>query len=464
MDDQPSLTRGFLFADLRGYTAFVEAHDDAAGAALLHTYRAVVRDVIARFSGAEIRTEGDSFYVTFPSASSAVAAALAIVSSAAAASKADPSLPIAVGVGVHAGETQATDEGPVGSAVNIAARLASAAGPGEVLVSETVRGLTRTSGGVRYISRGTRRLKGISEPVPVYVAAPAGTVVQARRDQRLPSRLAIALFGLTGLVLAVVAGIYLVTGTGTGAGSRPTIPGATPTLAAAISPSATPTATASGGPTASVTASPAATNRVEVLSLDYNNRRQALSPGTYKTVDAQPPYEFSVGDGWVFRADDEDPGFTRLELADRPTSALSVIHIVSLQVDTCGLETPVPANTYGSFKEWLRAQPGLTVGEDVARIFGSITAIQLDVAVNEQKACTTVSPPGVMIRQNEADFPSVSCCVSFQLSAGQVARAYVFNLADAPFAAFAVAPTESEADLLWPKAEQVLSTLSSAAH
>ena len=140
------LTRGFLFADLRGYTAYVEAHGDAAAATLLDAYRRLVRDVVRLSGGAEIKTEGDNFYVVFPSASEAVRCGLALVAAAAAATTEHPERPITVGVGVHAGETAETPEGYVGSAVNLAARLCAQAGPGEVLVSDTVRGLTRTGG------------------------------------------------------------------------------------------------------------------------------------------------------------------------------------------------------------------------------------------------------------------------------------------------------------------------------
>ena len=55
-----TITRGFLFADLRGYTDFVERRGAAVGAQLLTRYRALARDEIARFGGAEIKTEGDS--------------------------------------------------------------------------------------------------------------------------------------------------------------------------------------------------------------------------------------------------------------------------------------------------------------------------------------------------------------------------------------------------------------------
>jgi class 3 adenylate cyclase len=82
--DAPNLTRGFLFADLRDYTGFVETHGNRAGATLLARYRTLVREVVAAAAGAEIRTEGDSFYVVFGSVSAAVGCGLAIIEAAAA--------------------------------------------------------------------------------------------------------------------------------------------------------------------------------------------------------------------------------------------------------------------------------------------------------------------------------------------------------------------------------------------
>ena len=134
-------TRGFLFADLRGYSAFTEQHGDHASAELLGRYRELVRREIAAFHGAEIRTEGDSFYVVFDSVSEAVQAGVAIRDG----TTADPGPhPIRVGIGIHAGETTDGEQGIVSSAVNVAARVCAQAEAGEVLVTETVRSLTRT--------------------------------------------------------------------------------------------------------------------------------------------------------------------------------------------------------------------------------------------------------------------------------------------------------------------------------
>ncbi len=153
--------RGILFADLRGYTAFAEREGDARASALLARYRDLVRGAVARSGGAEIRTEGDSFYVVFPSATAAIRVGIAIVGAADAATERDPSLPVRPGVGIHAGEPLEAPEGPIGAAVNTAARLCSLAGPGEVLVSGTARDLADGSRDLAFGSRRRVRADGV---------------------------------------------------------------------------------------------------------------------------------------------------------------------------------------------------------------------------------------------------------------------------------------------------------------
>jgi class 3 adenylate cyclase len=215
-----SRTNGFLFADLRDYTRYVESHGDQAAVALLEAYRTLVRSAVAEFGGAEIKTEGDSFYVVFPSASSAVQCGLAILRAAADRTEADGA-PIRVGIGVHAGETVETSEGYVGSAVNVAARVCSQARPGELLVTDTVRALTRTFLPVRFTDRQSRRLKGIPEPVVIYRVEPLaeGEGMAPRAGGlrgRVPSvsgigrRVRVAVL-LTGLLVGGAAAGYLLT-------------------------------------------------------------------------------------------------------------------------------------------------------------------------------------------------------------------------------------------------------------
>jgi class 3 adenylate cyclase len=206
-------TRAFLFSDLRGYTAFVERAGDRAAAEVLATYRELVRNVIGARDGAEIRTEGDSFYVVFPSASSAVEASLEIVSAANERSTAQR--PIRVGVGVHAGETVATTEGLVGGAVNIAARVCSKAQPGEVLVTDTVRALTRTFLPYRYVGLGAQQLKGIAGGIPLYRVEAVPSTRGARLRRQIAGRRGrigrIGAVVAMAVLLAIAAGTYAAT-------------------------------------------------------------------------------------------------------------------------------------------------------------------------------------------------------------------------------------------------------------
>ena len=135
---------------------------------------------------------------------------LAIVEAAAAASDGDTA--IDVGVGVHAGEAVETEEGPVGSAVNIAERLCELAGPGDVVVSETVRNLARGTEAVSFEPFGNRVLRGLDEPIAtfrVHDKVPAarlrhpatGPGARGRWRSRAIGAAALLAFGAVGAIL-----------------------------------------------------------------------------------------------------------------------------------------------------------------------------------------------------------------------------------------------------------------------
>jgi class 3 adenylate cyclase len=195
--------RGFLFADLRGYTAFGEAHGDRAAADLLDAYRILVRDEVARHAGAEIRTEGDSFYVVFASARDAVSCGLSIVEAAARYSTQHPEAPLRIGIGINAGETVQRGEAFVGSAVNLAARVCAQARAGEVLVTSTVRDVARGGSTLRFVPRGVRRFKGISDRVPVF--AVTATELQERKAPSWRIRPSAAWIAIAAAVVVGVA-------------------------------------------------------------------------------------------------------------------------------------------------------------------------------------------------------------------------------------------------------------------
>lgn len=187
-DGAEAAYRGFLFADLRGFTSYVESRGERSASELLDAYRTLVREQVARHAGAEIRTEGDSFYVVFPSARSAVACGLGITAAAARHSEDHPDQPVRVGIGINAGEATQHAEGYVGTAVNLAARVCSQARAGEVLVTGTVREAARGTSDLRFVARGSRRLKGIAESVPLYAVEAAGGADERRTPAWLARR------------------------------------------------------------------------------------------------------------------------------------------------------------------------------------------------------------------------------------------------------------------------------------
>lgn len=162
------MTRVFLFTDLRDYTRFVEAHGDVAAARLLRDYRTIVRREVTRTRGAEIKTEGDSFYIVFESAVPALDCAVAILRQVRVHNVRHPERPLRVGAGLHAGDAITYDDQYVGGAVIVASRLSTTAAAGELLVSDTTRGLVRTGQTHRLVERGTVVLKGVSESIRVW--------------------------------------------------------------------------------------------------------------------------------------------------------------------------------------------------------------------------------------------------------------------------------------------------------
>ena len=150
-----------------GYTLveYFERSGDQAAAELIRAYRTLVREEISRTGGGEVKTEGDSFYVVFESARQALACGVAIQRAAMRVSTVDR--PIRIGIGIHAGEPVPHDGQFVGSAVNVAARLAQNAAADELLVSDVVRGLLRTSD-VPPMHERAVTMKGITEPPRAY--------------------------------------------------------------------------------------------------------------------------------------------------------------------------------------------------------------------------------------------------------------------------------------------------------
>jgi class 3 adenylate cyclase len=142
-----------LFTDLVGSTERAGVEGDAKWREVLEDHDAIVRRQIGLHTGREVKTTGDGFLATFDSPTRAVQCAQAIKTGLA-------KLGLEIRAGVHTGECELMGTDVAGMAVHVASRVQSAAEPGEILVSSTVRDLAVGSG-LEFADRGSHELKGI---------------------------------------------------------------------------------------------------------------------------------------------------------------------------------------------------------------------------------------------------------------------------------------------------------------
>ena len=152
-----------LFTDIVDSTALTERLGDAAfrtaSRALDEGMRAAMRE--AGGTPVEGKVLGDGVMGVFTSASQAIDAARRCIELSAVSE-------LQLHVGLHAGDVIHEKGNVYGGAVNIASRVCGLSAPGEVLVSDIVRGLAGTSAGVEFEDRGEQALKGIDDAVRVY--------------------------------------------------------------------------------------------------------------------------------------------------------------------------------------------------------------------------------------------------------------------------------------------------------
>jgi class 3 adenylate cyclase len=153
--DGERVLAAMLVTDIVDSTAHLKRLGDTAWRELLMNHNHQSRIEINRFRGREIQTTGDGFLAVFDSPARAVRCARAIGSSIA-------RLGIAIRAGVHTGEVEFLADNVRGLAVHEAARVASAAKPGEVLVSATTKVLL-TGSDLAFESAGMHELKGLGE-------------------------------------------------------------------------------------------------------------------------------------------------------------------------------------------------------------------------------------------------------------------------------------------------------------
>jgi predicted ATPase/class 3 adenylate cyclase len=155
--DLPAGTVTFLFTDVEGSTQLLRSVGKEAYAQALTDHRRVVRECVSAHGGVEVDTQGDAFFVAFPTAPGALSAASAIVDGLAGG-------PISLRMGLHTGTPLLTSEGYMGEDVHRAARIAACGHGGQVLVSSATAQLVEAD--LRDL--GIHRLKDLSAPERMY--------------------------------------------------------------------------------------------------------------------------------------------------------------------------------------------------------------------------------------------------------------------------------------------------------
>ena len=158
-----------LFLDIADSTALTTKLGDAAYRKRERELDVALRKAITEVGGTAVEGKvlGDGVMAVFASASQAIVAAIRC---RACGDEAELSLQ----AGIHAGDVVHEGNNVHGGAVQLASRVQSVAAPGEILVSDIVRGLARTSAGVSFEDRGEHVLKGIGEPQRLFAVIELG--------------------------------------------------------------------------------------------------------------------------------------------------------------------------------------------------------------------------------------------------------------------------------------------------
>ena len=153
----PTGTVTFLFTDIEGSTRLLHRLGPEVYADALAEHRQVLRQAFHAHGGVEVDTQGDAFFVAFPTAAGAAAAARA-------ARDALTAGPIRVRMGLHTGEPMATAEGYVGIDVHRGARVAALAHGGQIVLTQATGVLVEEP----VTDLGSHRLKDFDGPVRIY--------------------------------------------------------------------------------------------------------------------------------------------------------------------------------------------------------------------------------------------------------------------------------------------------------
>jgi TolB-like protein/Flp pilus assembly protein TadD len=157
-----------MFTDMVGYTALGQ-RNESLSLAMVEEHRRVIRPILGRHSGREVKTIGDAFLVEFPSAVDAIRCAYDIQRSIREFNLSlSPENRIQLRIGVHVGEVVESDGDISGDAVNVASRIEPLAEEGGVCISRQAYDHVQRKVDFHMTSLGSKTLKNVVEPLEVF--------------------------------------------------------------------------------------------------------------------------------------------------------------------------------------------------------------------------------------------------------------------------------------------------------
>jgi class 3 adenylate cyclase/tetratricopeptide (TPR) repeat protein len=192
-----------MIADVAGYSRLMEQDEAGTHARLLELRAQVTDPAVRRHGGRIVRTVGDGILVEFPSAMSALVAAIEIQREMAERNRGLPARSrIDHRIGINLGDILVEENDIAGNGVNVAARLEAIAPPGGIAISGSVRNEVRQDLGVGFIDAGQQQVKNISRPVRVFLVE-VGTRASLWARWRARRVLRWAMAGVAVLALAL---------------------------------------------------------------------------------------------------------------------------------------------------------------------------------------------------------------------------------------------------------------------
>ena len=163
---EPRRLAAIMFTDLVGYTAMIQS-DERRGLSVLRKHREMIRPIVAKHGGTEVKTMGDAFLIEFASALAATECAIDIQEAVRQYNRQKVDR-LQVKIGIHVGDVIHEEGDVYGDAVNIASRIEPLAEGGGTCISQQVYDPVRNKGPFRFSRLEARALKNVVPSVGVY--------------------------------------------------------------------------------------------------------------------------------------------------------------------------------------------------------------------------------------------------------------------------------------------------------